>query len=273
MLYAGQISFSANIKKALGNKCTLLNFNSLQLGWTLDEDAARKGWKVISTSRSFLLGKAFSKESYLPLESKDLPSNHKEFTEFTQNFWGDYLLIWADSKIYVLRSPSCPIPFFYTKASEEGWIFATSMAALNALASRQFNTDWAYMVSCIQEDSLLGKATPFDSVYQIPLGCFLKLDGKDEELILAWNPLDYVENSQTLHPDDAGNRLMETLKRTCQCWFQSADDIFLSFSGGVDSTVLHYAIYESLGKNQGYYPLHLFNEHNTACDERAIAEL
>lgn len=285
MLCFGVICFthkSAGIKNRYRERFNHFSKNEascvdLGHGWLLhcpDQYSRSTHWSVLTSSNSILIGKAFKKDDYSSIQDSDLPRSIEQYDTFSQRHWGDYLLIIIDKdkKVFkCFRSPSCQLPFYYCE--NEGIIsFSTSIDLLQSILSSSFQFHWDYLLSYLYGETPLGSSTPFKEIAELPLGCCIQLGTNKRSVTVHWNPADYIDKYHHRSIQEDSELLYQTLSNVLKSWSSGIHHTYLEFSGGIDSSSLHFVLSEIAHPKDQYQSVHLFNPSNYACNESDIAE-
>ena len=221
---------------------------------------------------SSCVGQAHSRSDFSSFKKNDLPVCMEEHKLFREKFWGDYILItrFADNKMVISRSPTCQIPFFFILTKEKNIIFSNELNLLLPFTDGKFELNFNYMLASLYDNTLLGQATAFNNVYELPLGCEIIIKNGGYAVSPWWEPEYFTKKISFCDPSEVIYNTLETVIKT-KLKHTEAKEIFLDFSGGVDSTALHFILQKNLCQGQTYYPMHVYNEINQASNERKMA--
>jgi len=231
--------------------------------------------EIISTERSLLAGRVFSKEEYKVINQELLEKySHLTSKDFIKNFWGSYIFINTDvinRKLTILKDPIGQFPIFYTKGESQEIIFASEIEVLWEMMDVKPAFNWNYFADYLVHSSITSNQTAFEGIFELPHGCEVcfNIDSDTDNLSVVWNPLDYCDDRKSA--EQTQKDIIETAKNVIRCWTQKTDGVILDFSGGTDSTGLLFLLENTLSTHQILKPVNVFHSEVASSDERKHA--
>ncbi|MFH1334219.1 MAG: asparagine synthase-related protein [Pseudomonadota bacterium] len=266
--------------------------------------------KIIKTNNCLLIGKVFKNtthEKITPQEMNSIASRSNE--TFTQRYWGNYLLIKIDPSApscIILRDPIGQLPFFYTTLSNDNVLFSSEISLLYEVTKERPSFNWSYFSSFLTNAFITSKETAFQNIQELNHGCQLHLSFDGIKEMPVWNPTNFPANDARVccnslissSPRKRGSRkinklyfancsknldcnnpathldtqIVETLTAVMQSWLQDSKDLFLDFSGGLDSSALLFVLHSILASKQTLHPVNIFHPEVKSSDERIHAQ-
>lgn len=222
--------------------------------------------QILRTENSILMGKVFDKKDYNKIDIKSLKTN-KNNEDFVNNYWGSYLLFKSGSNktITILRDPIGQLPFFYTQLPTKEIIFSSEIGIIYDLLTTKPSYNWAYFSSYLMHSSITTSYTPFENIYELCHGCELIINDNFITERVIWNPLNYIDNYDE---KNINSNIIDTTTNVIKNWISNTDNIFLDFSGGLDSSSLFFLLKDIIKTEQKLYPVNLFHPEVKSSDER-----
>jgi len=260
----------ASTKKKIKKKEQHFNDNYLHLITGNTSSDINQG-NILKTENSLLVGKIFCKDNYksITLQDLELIESNKSFVD---KYWGNYLLFKKDDNkktLTILRDPVGQLPLFYTKLSTEEIVFSSEISVIWDVLKTKPSYNWSYFSSYVVHSFITTKQTPFEGIYELLHGCELNISKESIEESVVWNPLDYISEYNGL--EDIQHKIIDTTTNVMKCWTSDFDNIFLDFSGGLDSSSLFFLLNKLLKPEQQLHPVNFFHPEVQSSDEREHA--
>jgi asparagine synthase (glutamine-hydrolysing) len=279
MIYAGFIKYGQQhiqadqLVKVIGSKSqsgtTIVQNNNIilcygKLSQNQDLDSI---WENPS---SLLIGRAFNRE-----KSKALPIN--EFKSFTnmdthtvlEKIWGKYIYIHNNSlteQVEVITDSTGQLPFFYYRFLDGGVLFSSNIELIYKVLTRKQEYNWNYICSYLIYGNSSSIETPFKDIYELPPACCLTLNERELKITPFWNPLKSYKN-QALQEQDA----VSVLKSTLKPWLEPYNNIYVSLSGGLDSSSIVYCLNDCVKMDQNVKAINYFHSQVKTSNESIYA--
>jgi asparagine synthase (glutamine-hydrolysing) len=219
----------------------------------------------LTHNNTVIIGRIFQKDKKYPVCKQDL--DNVSYEKILSDYWGKYLFFHVGNIFSVFRDPTGQIPFFYCQLPEGALVFSSEIYLIREILGGELSYYWPYIASyIIHNNNSVSKETAFQDIYEVPPGCVLKYE-KESKVESVWDPFQISksdENSYTVIPN--------TLENVLQLWNQKYENIFLSFSGGLDSTSLLYCLKKTQRQNQTLKAINFFHPDIKSSDETHYAE-
>lgn len=221
---------------------------------------------ALEHSRKILFGRVFNKATYEEFNENNL--RNARASDISKKWWGKYIFFEShvDGKTTVTRDPTGQLPFFYTQINQDLVLFSSELELLVKLLPSRPSYDWPYLLSNIlYNHNSHSNRTAFQSVYELPPGCSVNLQ-KPSQIELTWNPIEYI-NAEPIK----NLEIIQTLESSLKSWVSNYKNIVLSFSGGLDSSALIYALSSVTSADQNLVPVNFYHPDIISSDERKHA--
>lgn len=211
----------------------LLTFFSGTLNEKNDNDS------TLYVDNAVFVGRAFAKDTYKSLTSeefKEISFDH-DTNNLIQKYWGKYVSIVNDlskdfSTVKITRDPTGQLPFFYSVDNESNIVFSSEIQIIVDYTTKEPEYNSHYLSNYIINGASYSNHTLFKNVYELPPGHTLTIKPASLTIEEAWNPITYYTHNY--QPND----LFTSGKNVLKSWINDYENIFLSLSGGLDSTAL-----------------------------------
>lgn len=230
---------------------------------TILHEPELRGYQILEEAHQLLVGKCFLKTSGSPVRGENL-TNPEDFIEKT---WGNYLLFSWDnntSQLEILKDPVGQIPLFYCEI-EKCVLFSSELSLLQSLLGDSPAYDWHYFANFLLQGNFISQSSPFLQIKDLVPGFRLCLSAKMAEQIPTWR----LENYCTPCED---RDIVKTLQSVIQSWTSSYPEIFLEFSGGLDSSAILYCLKSISKPEQSLTAVNVFDSFVRSSNELFHAE-
>lgn len=265
MIFAGCTSLDRNfldskkIQKAVKDLSkTAVNTISNQqifLCYSIDrgyEQAYERNYGIV-------LGRVFNKNRDEPV---DPPISQKNFLD---EVWGKYVYFqYEEDGLQIYVDPVGQMPCFYHKISETTVYFASSIELLIRSLQSFPGYDWAYFYTYLINGWGIFSKTPFQNIFEIPPGCVLKIGAKGLEVSPFWNLFKFYQKQEYRDPAEA-------LSSTIKSWIEPYEQIYVSLSGGLDSSSIMHCLKSVLKDNQKITALNFYHKKISLSNESQYA--
>lgn len=279
MIYAGFINF-----KGTPNWCQELKSVLFPLTQTSPSIVNRKGFTLcygkLSNEQDFddiwenessiVLGRIFDRELHCSFPKGNFKNfSHLDKEVILENLWGKYVYINSNkvvSQFEVVLDSTGQLPFFYYPFANGNVLFSSHIEIIYKILSQKADYNWKYLCSYLIYGNSSAIETPFNNIYELPLGCSLRVTKNEIKTTLFWNPLHsyYVEAPQE---KDA----MEALNTSLIPWINPYKNVFLSLSGGLDSSSLAYCLKKLVTEDQCLKAINYFHSQIQSSNELSHA--
>lgn len=201
----------------------------------------------------------------------------EEYASSPDLFWGNYVHfdVVPNNTIKITRSISGQIPFYYhIDFSEKILYFSSYLDLLFNILDIKKKANWDYFKYYLMHSNLLASQTPFNDMHELDIGSQLIINDFALRKELYWDPINYF-NTDSYNKENAGS-IVQNLENILKVWTKDQSDLFLDFSGGVDSTSILYCLEACLKnditKRNRIHGLHLYDLSAQSTNELHIAE-
>lgn len=279
MIYAGLIHFNASTDRTQKLESVLASYTQtppaviskssliLCYGKLSNEQDVDELWE---NSSSLLIGRVFAKEQQVSFEKKDFKNlAHLDKERVLARNWGKYVYIHFNEKISqfdIVVDSTGDLPFFYYLFSNGNILFSSNIEIIFKILAQKPEYNWTYLCSYLIYGNSSALQTPFNDIYELPPGCCLKITKNERKTEPFWNPLCSYKTS-AYREQNAVNVLQETLKP----WIRPYKNIYVSLSGGLDSSSLVYCLNDILNQDQTLKALNYFHPYIKSSNELVYA--
>lgn len=209
----------------------------------------------------FLCGQVYSKESYKKVYLEEHFIKIKTSPEFLmESCWGDYLLFYENNgKLSILRAPTGRIPLYYAHLNQLGLtLLSDNLHQLTDIINSHFSQfflisyNWEFFYFYLNFGNTQTIETSFKNIYEAPAGSLITIGSNETRIQFLW---DIVKYSETKKEYD----ITSTLDLVNNTLFNKYENIFIDFSGGLDSTALLYSIHAN---KQSFQKIIAVNQYN-----------
>lgn len=189
------------------------------------------------------------------------------FANFASNFWGQYFFISiSDHIISILRSPDGVEPLFYATTKSGSIIFSTDIEYITKFVKPLFN--WDYMCSFVAIGSSPKEKTAFQNIKELQFGCQLNITSGSLDVVMNWNPYDAYKSSFK-NANHQIESISQTLLNVIRCELDSYKykNIYIDFSGGLDSTAVLFCLREAIGSDVPVKAVNVYNKDVSSSNE------
>lgn len=286
MRFIGKVDFGNNIKFdelnlrnifSLEDKFSINSYRNVPIEIAYFDDIYTKqsDVKVLKSKDSLLIGTAYSKKTWAPIHEDQLKQwNGSRFESFIDAYWGCYILFSTNPKsrnVNILRAPSGQLPFYYYRDSSLGILyFSSQIEYIFKVIGNKPSFDWDYLKRYVVHGVFSGHQTAFKGVTELCMGCELELSPKMLKQRLVWDPSEIATQKEA---DDEywTASLVNTISHVLEAHTKSAEEIYIEFSGGIDSTAVLLCTNNVLNSNQSLTGLHLYDPEVQAANELDLA--
>lgn len=229
-------------------------------------------YTITQTSQHVLIGRCFSKKNYHTISEEDLLAVDRDTVEsFMDDYWGCYLLFLSSphrTSLTVIKDPVGQIPLFYMNYQEKCLILSTDLSILKEhMQTTRLN--WDYLANFVLHGNLLTDQSAFEGINEVVSGCALEIDHHSLQQRVLWKPINYITPKASGPDCDA--LLIETLENVLRSWISPYKELFLEFSGGLDSSALLFCLQSSLRNDQSLTAVNIYNSRIKAATESFFA--
>ena len=214
---------------------------------------------------SIMVGRVFDKTTQASLQKKDFSRFEGIPIKMLENVWGKYLYFYSVDKISsfeIIMDPVGQLPFFYHVFPDGNILFSSDIEIIFKILHQKPQYNWSYMCSYLVYGNSCAIQTPFESIYELPPGCCLKITKNERVTKTFWNPL-HSKISSVLKEEDAVSVLQKTLKP----WIEPYTNICVSLSGGLDSSSLVYCLKDLIKDDQTLMAVNYFHSKVKSSNE------
>lgn len=258
----------------------IINNNFLDIIAVKCKDNKDDYLNIILEQNIFICGNLFTKNTYSDVFSKNSINeiNNLSPEETIRNYWGNYIIIKIieeSKEIQILRDPTGLIPFFYFETNEY-ILFSNEISIISKVIDKSFTLDIRYLKYFLTNGSVTSELTPFYEVKELPYGCNLILTQNHPATTkVCWNPYEFFINNKEMNFNDTISDISIILQSVVTCQINLLKNIFIDFSGGLDSTGILYCIAKVIDKKEKIKAINLFhplvNSSNESEHARKIA--
>lgn len=153
-------------------------------------------------------------------------------------FWGNFIAFTSDGKdASILAEPIGSLPCYHTE--EEGVLMAFSnMELCEFIDRRRYTINTSFVRSLLIYDKFVNGATGLNEVAELSGGQELHFEKGQTTVKTSWNPRDIALEPRILPQEAAATELAATTDHVVASWASRYDDISLSLSGGLDSSIV-----------------------------------
>lgn len=258
MLYLGYINFASSKNHIEKLKTSLQSFTktppsiiqkgNLALAYgklqsNLDLD------KVWENKSAILLGRIFNKESNKGYKSEDFESLEiNEVSALSRWFWGKYVCFSVNEakSIYTINlDRTGQLPCFYHRYPDGNIVLSSSIDILYHFLGCRPEFNWNYLCSYLVYGNSSSIQSPFTGISEVPPACKLEVTKDSIQTLPNWDPFGEYEsrNLQSLDP-------VQALDLTLSAWIEPYQNVYVSLSGGLDSSAIAYCARGIIHQNQ-----------------------
>ena len=156
-------------------------------------------------------------------------------------YWGSYVAFVRNpgmNETYVVRSPAGRMPCLFTTYECVDIYFARTEDCLQ-LGVSEFSTDWSYVlrhIACRGLQRLDG--TGLKEVSQVSPGECITVPTGSTRRALYWDPIEISQTDIIEDQPTAVEAVRETTRACVAAWASCYENILLSLSGGLDSSIV-----------------------------------
>ncbi len=220
---------------------------------------------VWEDTSSITLGRVFDKLQQCSLSKEQFKElSYLDTKDKLEKIWGKYIYI--NRKNYfefeIVIDSTGQLPFFYHVLSNGNILFSSEIDLIFKVIGQKHEYNWAYLCSYLIYGPSSATQTPFQNIYELPPGCHLILTKNEQETRPFWNPLSSYQCS-----DKTQGNAVEILQTTLKPWITPYKNIYVSLSGGVDSSALVYSLKDIIRENQKLCALNYFHSSIKSSNE------
>jgi asparagine synthase (glutamine-hydrolysing) len=224
--------------------------------------------QVTRLNNFIFMGRMFDKTSFEPILFSCLDSNkYQQISQFVDQFWGEYLLIKINKEnheVELFRDPSGRKTLFYTYLENDCLIFSSEISLIFELLDQVPASYMPYLCAYLKHGRLNTEYTPFENIFEIPMGCCLKLTHCTKALSVLWDPCNANILKNQGHTD---LNLIETFSNSLEKLVAHRKNLFLDFSGGLDSTVTLHSLKNKYHDDKDIHCINIFHPEIAASNE------
>ncbi len=189
---------------------------------------------LFETARSLSPGPAV-RELTGPVADALLSSGGRKLLD---DYWGRYVAILkTGADVRVLSDPTGGIPCYHTVRHGALMLFS-HLELCPFLDLTSFGLNEAFVRMLLTYDRFLNGQTGLDGVGELLGGQCLTYAGTGSTVSAPWNPARFARRPLRLRTDDAARCLRETTDYVVGSWAHYYEDIAVSLSGGLDSSIV-----------------------------------
>lgn len=228
--------------------------------------------ELLHNQNFIVLGRLFDRQTYEPYhQDKFSLTAIENIGDFNAKFWGKYVVIQNDLKkqtIYITRDLSAQLPVFYFKDSD-GLIFISShIEILAGILKQPLKVNFQAIVSYLHFNRSYATSF-FEKIFEVMTEKTLAINGNNQIAVLEAKQ---ISNSKTTIHSTSSHPISDILINTLKAWIKPYNNIYLSYSGGLDSTALLYCLKDSISSSQNLFAVNFYHpDFNESC-ERGYAE-
>lgn len=268
MIYSGIVSFDGDF--SLSYKISRSDDNYLLINKELFCVALPhrdRNFHIYQTHTSIIFGRILTKKNDSLIDDRFLEKVNKD--NVNEHFWGEYVYIETNGgNVHIVSDPTGQLPFFYTRTKTNQLIFASNLSKIYEVDERQKVINWDYLTRYIVRGHCIQEDTPFCDIYTIRPGfCYTFKPHNGVSKYPVWKPWKQRTNLATQDYDEA---IYNSLHYTLKSLVEPYDHVFLSLSGGLDSSSLALVLSETID-SQKITAINHFHPSISTSDERVYA--
>jgi len=222
--------------------------------------------EIWENESSITLGRIFDKSTNLAFDRKEYKQlSHFDKKSNLRRIWGKYVYFDVskkDSEFEIILDTTGQLPFFYTSFPDGNILFSSNIEFLYRFFSKKPEYNWEYLCSYLIFGNSSSIQTPFKNIYELPPACALRITRDNLKTSPSWNPLESYK-SEDLNKRDAVDILNSALKP----WIEPYQNIYVSLSGGLDSSSLVYCLSKLVKKDQNLKAINYFHSNIQTSNE------
>lgn len=219
---------------------------------------------------SILIGRAFNKEASCGLGKEDFKGfSHLDAETVLEKIWGKYVYLHINkrtSQIEIVIDSVGQLPFFYYRFPDGNILFSSNIEVIYKILSQKPEYNWEYLCSYLIYGNSSSIQTPFKDIYEIPPACSLTVSKNEINTAPFWDPLNSYKTSNIQE-----NNVVTVLNSTLKPWIEPYKNIYVSLSGGLDSSSLVYCLKELIKKDQNLKAINYFHSQIKSSNELSHA--
>lgn len=159
-------------------------------------------------------------------------------TDILGRFWGNFVGFSSDGHdACIVAEPTGSLPCYYTQ--EEGVLMAFSNMELCDFIDRtRYTINTNFVRSLLIYDKFINGATGLKEVAELLGGQVIRYERNRTTVETAWDPRDIASEPRKIPPEAAATELAAITDHVVASWASRYDDIALSLSGGLDSSIV-----------------------------------
>jgi len=157
-----------------------------------------------------------------------------------EHYWGSYVAFLSDPanrRQWVLRAPMAQLPCFRT-AWRGVQIFFSRMEDCLALGGPTFSFNWSYIATHVAFNAVKSTATALNEVEEVKVGQCIEVAPERTAASFYWNPCTIAKSASLEDPMEAATLLRATALACTRAWTRSHQDVLVTLSGGLDSSII-----------------------------------
>lgn len=198
-----------------------------------------QGEKIFTSDHSLIFGRIFYKENCRSLTKNDLENlDGNSIGQICQKYWGRFIYISQGKEGIIIGSDSVgKMEIYYSLLPDGNLIFSDTIQLIRVLAPYDMQYDESYLARIATLGVHHTQNTLYKEIKRLPGGYKLLLNSSSHEISLAY---DLWAPPQSRNRSDED--FIEMMQNVLRAWMKPYKKIFLSFSGGLDSTALLYLL-------------------------------
>lgn len=274
MIYIGLIQFEDKINQNDDLSRALSSFTSVP-SMTLRKGALTLCYSKLSERQdldevwendfSILIGRAFEKSTNRSLHKKEYEKLYANKESILRRIWGKYIYMYIpqkEDKFEIVLDTTGQLPLFYYRFSNGNLIFSSNIELIYKFISKKSGYDWEYLCSYLIYGNSSAIQTPFKNIYELPPACTLNITKDNLETIPSSDPLRSYKNEDILKRE-----AVDVLSSALQPWIEPYQNIYVSLSGGLDSSSLVYCLSKLIRKDQNLKAINYFHSNIQTSNE------
>lgn len=223
--------------------------------------------EILVNDRWIVLGRIFDRKTFEPCHQEQFQKTHiQNLDAFNAKYWGKYVVIQQDierNQTFFARDVSGQLPVFYLKEEDGTLIFSSNVEYLAKITRQTLSPTIEAMTSFVHLIRVFS-TNVFESVHEIQTEKCLSVNKHNETAILDAKMIGVVD---TPKDNQSSTPLSDLLLSSIRAWIKPYQNIYLSYSGGLDSTALLFYLKEAVSDSQHLEAVHLYHpDFNEACE-------
>lgn len=255
-------------------KNLLFSLNEAQLtlycGMSSDNDFDQ----VFMQQNLVIIGRVFSKLNFNELTEVDFIYRKDPIDYLKNDCWGKYIAInfnHQERVTTIVRDTLGQLDFYYRILPKGNILFSSQIDLLYKLLDEKPCISENFIKSyLLYGNDFVSKNSAFEKISELPPGYQLNFKNNDVEIKEFYDPFSLSIDSY--NQDWSEEKLGNALEKTLQSWIKPYKNVFISLSGGLDSSSITYSLSETSKQTHAIKAINLFHPKVAASDERKYAK-